>query len=407
MIRHSRPFMMALVASVTLLVVSYFFDSWPYSVGGELSVGQWIERGRYVFGNNGDHVPDSVLLINVAYDKTLLPYRALVDAKDASCSLRQAVGEYPVTDRRKLLAFLSAARRHDNYRYMIVDIRFEEGFTDDDATRQVFTLIKTMDRLVIAKHQNVSLADSGLLAKAAYADYNTLFLETDLVKYPLTLGGEPTLPMKMYQDLSGASFSSVAGVNLCNGHLCRGSIFLTYPIRVTRWQRREQRQVFTEVQTTYTPQYYNLGQDILTLDDRGLHQAINGKIVVIGDFVDDIHDTYVGPLPGAVANLDAYVNLTQLNHEVHLIPTLLLFLIYVVMAYTIIRQKMLFEYIRFFRDSRSYVMKLLLSFIGYSLILTILATFYYLYFGEFYSIVFPACFFTLLGFITKIHYHTL
>jgi hypothetical protein len=397
---------MAFSASLLLLILSYFVDSWPYSFGGELTAGQWVERIKYIAFDERDNLPDSLLLVNVTYDKDLMPYRALHDSKSDTCKTREFVGTNSVTDRRKLLSFLRKIRAFDNYRYVILDIRFEEGFVQDAVSDSLFNCIERMDRICIARHHRLPITDTALCRKAAYCDYKASFLETDLVKYPLITSEELSLPAKMYQDLHGARFSSFGGLHFCNGYLCRSSIFLTYPVKVTRWHSYNKTKMFGEDVIDDVQQYYNLGTGILAINDADLEPMVNGKIIVVGDFVEDIHDTYIGQLPGALASVNAYIGLVNNVHRVGIVPCLILLVIYTLLAYTVIRRKSLFEYFEIF-NTKSYLLKLIMSFFGYSLVLSVITTMYYLLFKEFYSIVFPALYFTVLNLICKIHYKSL
>ena len=64
----------AAAVAVVLLCLSYLFNSMPYSFGGDVSAQVWTERIGFIFNGRRNHLPDSIALVNVAYDKTLVDY---------------------------------------------------------------------------------------------------------------------------------------------------------------------------------------------------------------------------------------------------------------------------------------------------------------------------------------------
>ena len=63
---------------------------------------------------------------------------------------------------------------------------------------------------------------------------------------------------------------------------------------------------------------------------------MKGKTVMIGDFDNDVHDTYVGSVPGPMLSYFAYDTLRRGDHLVKILPQLLLLIIYWVMIFSIL-----------------------------------------------------------------------
>lgn len=380
-------FVLSAVSALLLLIISYSIDMMPYAVGGELSAGQWTERAKAMCVGE-DNVPDSVLLVNVSYDKQLVAYDALIDENNDLCDVRIPAGDAAaITDRSRLLEFLAVASKHDNYRYIILDVRFEEGLSATESDDSLFNLILSMKRIVIPRHRKIKLCDSKLYEKAAYGDFMNTFLESGFMKYPLVNDGELSMPAKMYCELSDSKFDAFGPFCLNNGMLCRGNMFLKFPVRFSKW-----------IADDGTCNYYNLGLDILDGEtESGIGDLIDGKIVVIGDFVGDIHSTYVGNIPGAVINLNAYIALSNGGHRIKFISVILMFIVYFAMSAVLLKRRNLFDYLPFYRRHKSGMLHFIISFIGISTVLFIFSMFFYILLDEHLNVLVPSLYFTVLA----------
>lgn len=392
-----RIILISSVSAISLLLLSYIIDSTPYPIGGEVVVGQWMERIHKLLNNESDNVPDSICLVNVAYDKILVDYQARLFSENLA-SPTLPVGKITTTDRQKLLKFLGIADSLKNYRYILLDVRFENDIESDSISKELFALIGRMDNIVYAIHENTQAADEVPLAKAAYGDYHTTFLVTDVVKYPLLKKNNleatniPSIPAKMYSDLQHQNFKTSGLITISGNKLCRRSIYPTFPVRVTSWAKQS-----TESKLPVL-QYHNLGEDLLQVPNN--HQVIcdmiENRIVVVGDFIDDIHDTYIGPQPGALINLNAYISLCRDEHVVHFGGTFAQFFLYFFITWLIIKQKTFIDFFPILYKPSLNFWRSVLSFIGYSFILTIVASLIYIMFGSIFSIALPSLYFTIL-----------
>lgn len=169
----------SLINAILVLSLSYVYENSPYSFAGGPSVGQWIDCIKSASHWNTQKVPDDLFAINVSYD------RALVDIED---EYGMPKGNADITDRGKLLRLLQQIKRADNYKYVILDISFEDGYhTESDSA--LFHTIASMDRIVIPKHYEARPADSILVQKAYYSYYHSDYIESNFVKYELYKNG--------------------------------------------------------------------------------------------------------------------------------------------------------------------------------------------------------------------------
>lgn len=389
-----RRIAMALCFAAAVLAASYFVDSFPLAVGGETATAQWMERAASVLGRRPDSVPDSILLVNVAYDKTLVPYEAPLTS-DIRETRRLPAGRVAVTDRAALLRFLSAAAGAP-YRYIMLDIRFDDDLPADSVTRRLFALIDSMPRIVFACHEDARTHPLAPARKSAYSDYHTSVSSTDMVKYPLLKRGRLSIPAAMYSAPDSSRLTACCGLTFDRGRLCRRSTFISAPVRASSW---------TSSAATGSPlggmrlNYHNLGADILAhpAPDTLVRTLAAGRIIVIGDFIDDTHNTYTGPMPGPLVNLNTYISLCRGEHLVRPLPALLLLILYFLIAYGLIGRLTPFDYIPLLRRHRSVVLRAALSFVGFTTFLSLAALIFYLFAGEVYSVVFPSLCFTILS----------
>ena len=293
--RFSIPVWGPLLWSLLFVVLGYviennvtypLFEDWlPFSIK------------EYVWGNDADPRPfskDSLLCVDVAYDKQFAQY-----AKDGIVQ-----GDIVITDRAKLLEFFQIARNAD-YKYCFLDVRFEKGVrTDSDSL--LFQTILDLPRLVIANHAgnaDYQIADERLLGKAALADYHsTLF--TGFTRYNYLQKAGPSVALKMYEDLDQGSIRRRGPFFFSGGRLCTNAQFLSIPAYLTQQERDDQ-----------TMLYPHLGAQLLDNPPELVASAMSGKIILIGDFNEDKHQTYMGDIPGCLLSYLAYLDLHQGKHN--------------------------------------------------------------------------------------------
>ena len=76
--------------------------------------------------------------------RSIMPRDALVEYEEDG----MPVGNMVITDREKLLKLLTIAKAANNYRYIFMDVNFEEGI-NSPSDSALFQTIKSMDRIVI------------------------------------------------------------------------------------------------------------------------------------------------------------------------------------------------------------------------------------------------------------------
>ena len=390
--RHTLRLTAASAAiAAALLCLSYLFNSLPYSFGGDVSAQVWAERIGFIFNGRRNHLPDSIALVNVAYDKTFVDYDGRLYSTPGD-NRRAPSGRIALTDRRKLLDFLKAAK-NSRYRYIMLDVRFDDDIESDSVSLALFGLIGSMERIVFAVHEGSDPVADAPLDKAAFGDYNITAFESNAVKYPIVHGDRPSMASAMYSDLNGGRITTFGPLTFDRGALCLRSLFLDYPVRVF------DRAVESDGLMPADYYYMNLGVDLLAGPDSvaRIGDYVDGRIVVIGDFDNDVHDTSIGQLAGSLINLNAYISLSQGRHKISWPYVVMLFAIYALIALCLIKRQSPVDMIPALRRRKSTALRFLFSLVGFSVVLSLLSLLLYLAAGIIYSIVLPSLYFSLIS----------
>ena len=369
---------LAVLLSIVVILTSYFVGNTSYPMAGEKAALVKLNNWKSYLNLTHDSVPDDVLLLNVSYDKTMTPYQ------EEGLEL----GQIPITDRRKLLDFLTKARQADNYKYIMMDVILERGIeTAFDSA--LFHTIASMPRIVIPVHSDAPLQDSILYAKAANADYNITHDETNFTRFQFLNDGVPSMPLKMYEAQTGNTIEKHGPFYTCDGHLCSSAITLKLPIKISGTYL-EKGEGATNMRER---SYLYLGADVLSVDSIvPVAEQIRDKIVVIGDFNNDVHRTYLGFQPGSVICLNAYYALQRGEHRVNYLFTLFLFFVYTGIAMLMLNGRSIDS---FFKNPW---LKAMASFFALTVVFTIISMVVYaLPVGIVYNPVMPTTIFATFG----------
>ena len=288
-------------------------------MAGEVKVFTQMDKWQKIVGGTSDSIPDDVLLVNVCYDKVQVPY--YVDGMQ--------VGTITATDRQKLLSMLQAMKEAQTYRYVMLDVNFERGIsTPYDSA--LFRCIEDMPRIVIPQHSDCLMADSALLAKSAYADFSTTYKAQNFSRFQYLQEGTESMPLRMYADLDGGHISKWGPIYTHGGRLCRNGVSLRLPVHMAG--------EYSADPELMRKNFLYLGVDLVDIDSIvPIAEQTAGKIVVVGDFLSDCHNTYVGPQPGSIICVNAYYALKGGEHLINWWAELLILLIYATMAWLVIR----------------------------------------------------------------------
>ena len=383
----------SVVIAIGFLLFSYCITNLNFPISGEKALLYRFELVRNYLFPRENTVNDSILLIDVSFDKTSVK---------ATDEYGMPIGDIQITDRQKLLELLQELKRRNDYKYILLDVFFgQKGKTPQDSA--LYATICSMPRIVIPCHSDEALADSSLREKAGLADYTSTYKVSGFSKYPYMSDEGKSLPLKMYEDMTGRSIHKHWFVYTDGWRLVRKSIVLTFDVNANSAYNDEGEKV-----------WYYLGADVLgNEEERGLLYELpvltRDKYIAIGaSHGDDSHHTYIGSVCGTLINLNAYFSLLHNHHVVSITLVLILFCAFFVLTYlTLTRQDLrgladaMTKKQNYRWRTRMITLSALCSWIGYSLFLTTLCILTYVFLGEVYEIFVTSTMFYLLSLVIK------
>ena len=366
----------SLCNAILLLLIGYFINNQSIFTGEDLNQYAWMEWIKNKCGLSREIKENKdVVFVNVAYDKQLI---------DRHDDYGMSVGNVDVTDRAKLRLFLEALQRADVYKYIFLDVRFEKGF-DSPEDSALFSQIRRMRDIVVATHSDIELLDSSLSSKTAINDYPTTIIESNFTRYEYLKDDHASVALFAYWELTGKTIDRHFCFYTSNHKLCYKSLFINAPIE--DWSEFNEQQM---------KMYYNLGNDLLdNYSDHDIASLTNGKYVVIGDMVEDMHDTYSGSKPGSVITYYAFVALMNGEHFVRYGLLLFLGLLYFIVSLSLFEVDSILEKIPYIKRSHSKFVHFCASFMEYSFLLLIVMIGLNLLFGIATSIMLPSLYFAI------------
>ncbi len=379
--RQRKNIIISFFIAIAISFVCYLMNNCPYPYWDTLDKYSRLEFLLRNLGNKDINTEDAVF-INVSYDKQLAEY---------TFDNGNSKGTIAVTDRKKLLRFLNIAKE-SNYKYIFLDIRFEDGvYTRQDSG--LAAVIKDMPRLIFSDHSDIITNDKFVSEKAAINDFFTTITSTNFTRYQFIQNGKESAPLRLYlATVPNAKPIEKHGIfYTCGGSLCQNSPFMSIPI---------------DFNSTYEgtgASFFHLGPDLFDpkqdVSDEDIKAELEDKIVIVGDFVSDLHDTYAGMQPGSYLVYLAYNELVYGKHFLAWPFIILMTIVYFFISIFILNRKTIWNFIPKLKNVKSKLLLFILNLFGYSTLLCLLTIFMYLCFRATYNIFFPSLFFSFLSYL--------
>lgn len=304
--------LLSAIISIVFLLITFWVGNWRIAVGTEKAALQHYEIFKqWLFGSKPENsMVDSILQVDVHYDKQMVMEHDVNDEQLVH-------GKVSVTDRDKIFRFLQYLKETDNYRYILLDVFFDATVCQQSDSA-LFKLIASMPRIVIPRPQS-SLPDTRLNAKAGIAQYGTTIWENDFVKYPYLTEEGKSVALKMYEELTGNSIHTFGPLIFDKWRPMRSSVILTYDLE--------------EDENVYDEHLFLgmslVGDSIGSYEYQALLQnpeMAKDKYVLIGDFEDDIHTTFIGRMSGIIINYNAFLFLLKGHHRISIWMIIVMFI---------------------------------------------------------------------------------
>ena len=362
--KRKMAIIISLCNVVVLLFLSYFISNQAIFTGEDLNQYAWMEW-----------IKDKCGLSREIQEKQLI---------DRHDDYGMTVGNVDITDRAKLNSFLDILQKTNAYKYIFMDIRFEKGF-DSPMDSALLSQIKSMRNIVIANHDDIKLLDPSLSIKTALNDYPTTIIESNFVRYEYVKHGHISVPLFAYHELTGNTINKHFLFYTCNHRLCYKSLFINSPV-----------EDWSEFNDQDVKMYYNLGYDLLdNYSDKDIEMLTKNKYVVIGDMVEDVHDTYSGSKPGSVITYYAFIALLNGEHFVRYSLLFFLGLLYFVISLSLFESSSIIERIPYIRKTKSKFIHFCASLMEYTFLLLIAMIALNMLLGIATSIMLPSIFFAI------------
>lgn len=374
--QRKKVILISLCNVVVLLFLGYLINNQAIFTGEDLNKYAWMEWIKDKCGLSKEiKEKKDVLFVNVAYDKQLI---------DSYDKYGMPVGNIDITDRSKLLSFLQTLQKTNTYKYIFMDIRFEKGYNSPEDSA-LFSQIRNMRNIVVANHEDIELVDTALSIKTGFNDYPTTIIESNFSRYEYLKNDQVSVPLFAYRDLTGNTIDRHFLFYTSNHRLCYKSLFINVPIE--DWSEYNEQQ---------QKMYYNLGNDILeNYSNNDIAQLTKGKYVVIGDMVEDIHDTYSGPRPGSVITYYSFIALLNGKHLVRYGLLFFLSLIYFIISISLFESNSIIERISYIKNSKSKLLHFCASLLEYTSLLSMVMIVLNMIFGIATSIMLPSFYFAI------------
>lgn len=360
--------LLSVANAIVLLVLTAFWLNTNYSYGDERLLVQWSSILKRVILNIDEDPPkEDFLFINLAYEKALIP-------------TEDGLGREVITDRAKLAQFFAILRKHQNgVKFTVCDV-FLKGESENDSL--FASNIKDIKNVVFPNHHTEDGTPDQLSVEVpqAIADYK--MASGGFLKFKLFQDEElSTIPVYMYEKINGKKIADTGRLYREGEHLSFNSVIIDYQIR--------SHEVFEQNEYPVV----NLSELLLLPEEVIVGDFLKNRIVLMGDFQNDVHSTILGSMPGTLILLNAYLTLAK---GYHLISWT--WLSFILTGYLIFSRLMLFPAEPKHQLQSSKWLGPLLGSITYLSILSILS---YLFFNIHIQVLILTLYITLLRFIVS------
>ncbi|MCH5242726.1 MAG: CHASE2 domain-containing protein [Muribaculaceae bacterium] len=362
--------------TILLQVADYFLSNFTYPIFDSLNI---IIIKDFIT-QKGDAPDKEFIYFNVGLDKELIP------VKD---EFGDTIGKTPITDRKLLTDFLTLLKDSD-YKYIFLDIRFDDG-THSQNDSSLFKIMESLDRFSYSTHRDKEpLITSSLSRKGAYSDFRGYYRD-GFIRYEFLQDGKESSALRMYSTLNGNNMSKKGPFYFNDSSLAYNMFFIPF-------YRNDTELLGENGLEKYHYLGYEMSKDSLLSD---IVRDIKGKIVVIGDFENDKHTTYMGNVPGPLLTVRAYQMLEKTGAKFSWVCFGITSVIYMLILYVLFVNINLNDKICNIIRIKSRFFVYLISLIGWSLILGLVKIALYSWFHLAFTAWLPALVFSTVSYINS------
>lgn len=359
-----------------LFIIAWVWLSFYTTYDKEIFFIKWASGIKRVFLNLDDDPPaKEYLFIDLAHDKELI-------------ASEKVLGNDVVTDRKKLAALFNICKRNPNsYKFILCDV-YLKGDSPNDSL--LAASVKDLRKTVFPIHSATgdSLEIPKFKVPYALADYTTeggLFF-----KYTLQSQSQfSTLPVYMYEQLNGGNIQWHPFFVTDKGRLIFNNFIVDFPIRNF------------EVFNNHAYPVITLSELLLLPEDIIVNQFLKDRIILAGDFENDIHTTIYGNTTGTLILLNTYLTLKMGYHIVSPLWIMMMLGLFTLISYQVFYRNNFFSTRQ--KDKRY---SFIASYLNYIIVLAAIAIGSYLIFHVYISILVLALYLNCISFLVGLNNKT-
>ena len=346
--------------TIWMMFLSYLWLNLPYSYESEskiMTVTNILKN--VVLGVEEKPDKDSLLFVNISYDKMLIP-RYDTDGFES--------GTVAITDRMALSRFLETINERQEYQFIILDVFFEDSTSYDSMLQ---AQVKNTKAFILPYHFDggEERLKSHIKGWSGLADYNTdfgTFLKYSYIQHDTSR----TVPLLLYEKFNKGYLRKSGPFYTSNGHLALNALTLDFPVRSF--------DVFTNDDSGYSSVHLC---ELMNTPPDFINALTKNKIIVIGDFVDrDLHATLYGTMAGPLIQLNAYLALVNGDHLLTWPLLIFIFCCYMIISWFLLSDKVLISNRWLEKLKKSKWGGFIFDFLKYAFVLVLINIFSYLLF---------------------------
>ncbi len=333
--KRKRPWRIAGISALNVLLmlfIAYYWLSLPRTFGDEAFFIKWSSLiKKSLFGLDEKPRPEDVLFIDVSGSKTTIANREQDLSFFEPDELERPFHRKVITDRRDLADFFHLLNEYDEeIKFVVCDILFEDSTSHDEQLQKEISALgqKILGVSHLKKGKQYTRPVIELpYAAATYRTTDDLFL-----KFPLLLEDSiKTLPLVMHEKINGVRFKKAGLFYLINRHMSLPSPIVDFKVRQSDFEKSSNLQ---ESNYAKIPMGTIL-ESSLFMDAQSLADYFKGKIILIGDFETDMHQTPFGETSGLLLIYNAYLTLAYKQYVISIWWVLFLSVSFFILSYRI------------------------------------------------------------------------
>ncbi len=301
-----RKILLSILSGFIILIITWAYQSYNFSFFVEDSFFKKFSFWKYQIYHATPDRKANFVFLNTGKDVTVVD-----DTTE--------YGNVAISDREKIYQLLKIINANKiKPLFTVLDIEFYFPYS---VNRQMDTLLQNElnknQKIIIPilKGANEKYLHPLYNAHYAFSGYETFGFGFN--KFQIWDHGDiHSVPVTLHEKLDNAVYKDHLLYTTCNGHLCLSALWPSFYLLDKDVKENK----------TQLTQSYNLGELLILLEANPAdYKAIfENRIVVIGNFAEDVHNTPVGSMSGSVLLANIYLSI--LNKE-HLVSYLFLFIL--------------------------------------------------------------------------------